>query len=277
MRSIFNIAKNDLAEKLTFLNFHFSTSLLTLGTLMTTIYLMYIAIEPTPRWLLLLAGIVAILGSDGVLRNQWIRVFNNRSNLIETTPYLFLPGISAFAIPLLIENNLSGAYAILMAIIGGFFFTAIVGSASISLNKKAPNYSLARIISTFGVYFTGFTFFSLTYLLNLSLIQIIFTTGLVGFMLGMEIFREHQENNWETLLFSITTGIILAEFRWASYYMPFGGYVAGIIMLLMFFITVGLLLNYQIGNLTRRTILEYSLVTILGMTLIILARNLELI
>ena len=74
--------------------------------------------------------------------------FKNRNNLIETTPYLFLPSIIALAIPLIIEHNLKGYYAILMAVVGGLFFTTIIGASSISVNKRAPNYYLARIIST---------------------------------------------------------------------------------------------------------------------------------
>ena len=277
MHSIFSIQKGNSLIKLALFNFHFSTTLFIFGIIMTAVYLMYIAIEPTPRWLLLLAGVVAILGGDGVLRNNWPEVFKNRNNLIETTPYLFLPSIIALAIPLIIEHNLKGYYAILMAVVGGLFFTTIIGASSISVNKRAPNYYLARIISTFGVYLTGFTFFSLTYLLNLELDQIIFITGLVGFMLGMEVFRERQANHWETLLLSITVGIILAEFRWLSHYMSFGGYAAGLMLLLVFFVIAGLLLNYQIGNLKRRIIIHYALTTVSGLTLMVLAQNLELI
>jgi len=276
MHSIFRTQKDNIAVKLVLFNFHFSIKLFIFGIIMTAVYLMYIAIEPTPRWLLLLAGIVAILGGDGVLRNNWPEVFKNRNNLIETAPYLFLPSILTFAIPLLIEHNLRGYYAILMAIVGGIFFTTVMGASSISVNKKAPNFYLARIVSTFGVYFTGFTFFSLTYFLNLGLGQIVFITGVVGFMLGMEIFRERQVNHWETLLFSITTGIILAEFRWVSHYMSFENYVAGLMLLLVFFIIAGLLLNHQVGNLTRRTIIHYIFATISGMILIGLAQKMEL-
>ena len=78
MHSILRIQKNNIAVKLALLNFHFSTNLFIFGIIMTAIYLMYIAIEPTPRWLLLLAGIMAILGGDGVLRNNWPEVFKNR-------------------------------------------------------------------------------------------------------------------------------------------------------------------------------------------------------
>ena len=277
MHSILRIQKGKIPAELALFNFHFSVTLFIFGIIMTAIYLMYVLIEPSPRWLLLLAGIMAILGGDGVLRNNWPEIFKNRNNLIETTPYLFLPSIIALAIPLLIEHNFKGYYAILMAVAGGIFFTTIIGASSISVDKKAPNYYLARIFSTFGVYFTGFTFFSLTYLLNLELGQIIVTTGLVSFMLGMEIFRERQINHWETLLLSLTTGIILAEFRWVSHYMAFGSYAAGLMLLLVFFVIIGLLLNHQIGTLGRRIIIQYTLTALSGLVIIILAQNLDLI
>ena len=59
--------------------------------------------------------------------------------------------------------------------------------------------------------------------------------------------------------------------------MSFGGYAAGLMLLLVFFVIAGLLLNYQIGNLKRRIIIHYALTTVSGLTLMVLAQNLELI
>ena len=126
---------------------------------------MYIAIEPTPRSLLLLAGVVAILGGDGVLRNNWPEVFKNRNNLIETTPYLFLPSIIALAIPLIIEHNLRGYYAILMAVVGGVFFTTIIGASSISVNKIIYKFSSKNSDKLFNIKYTSYLFSILEYFL----------------------------------------------------------------------------------------------------------------
>src|SRR5262245_18081694 len=77
-----------------------------LTALMTVSFVMFVAIEPTPRWLALIGALVAALGTDGVLRNARREVFESVD--AETTAYLFLPALFAFAAPVFAEYNASG-------------------------------------------------------------------------------------------------------------------------------------------------------------------------
>jgi len=245
--------------------------LIILSLLMGATFLMFVGIEPTPRWLLLFAAIMAILGTDGMLRDAWPRPFHRVRDRADTTPYLFLPALLAVAIPLLIEHNVRGFFVIPLSLLGALLFTAVLAAQVTSVRVAAPAYSLARLVATGGSYFTAFALLSLSYVLELDLIPALIAAAVIGTMLGVEIFREGQVDPIETLIFSAVTGLVLAEVRWTLYFIPVGGYLAGLTLLLAFFLVSGLLHSHLTRHLNRIVAVEYVVIAAAGIALVALA------
>jgi hypothetical protein len=245
--------------------------LVILALLMGATFLMFVGIEPTPRWLLLFASVMAILGTEGMLRDAWPRPFHRVRDRADTTPYLFLPALVAVSIPLLIEHNARGYLVIPAALLGALLFTAVLAAQVASVRINAPVYPLARLVATGAAYFAAFTLLSLSYVLDIDLIPALITAAIVGTMLGIEIFREGQVDPVETLIFAGVTGLVVAEARWALYFIPVGGYLAGLTLLLAFFLVSGLLHSHLTRHLNRMVAAEYVVIATAGVVLVALA------
>ena len=244
-----------------------------LGALVTIAFVMFVGIEPTPRWLLLFAAVIAVLGTDGALRRTWPRPFERAPDTADSTPYLFLPALAVIAAPMLIEHNVGGYLVLPAALLAGGAFTAVIAAQVSSVRVAAPAYPLVRLISTAAVYFSAFALFSLSYVLDVELPAAIAAVGVVAAMLGVELFREGQVDPLETLLFSIVTGVILGEVRWVMYYVPVGGYLAGLALLLAFFLVTGLLHSHLTRRLNSTVTLEYAGIVAAGLLLVVIANQ----
>lgn len=242
-----------------------------LGTLVTLSFLLFVTIEPTPRWLLLFTAIIAVLGTDGALRQSWSRLFSRATDPADSTPYLFLPAMAAIAWPMLIEHNVRGFLVLPAALLAGLGFTAIITAQISSVRIAAPVYPIARLASTAAVYFTAFALFSLSYVLDVELAAGVAAVAVIAAMLGVEVFREGEVDPLETLVFSGVTGVILGEMRWAMYYVPVGGYLAGLALLLGFFLVTGLLHSHLTRRLTQIVALEYAGIATAGVVLVTIA------
>jgi hypothetical protein len=245
--------------------------LVILALLMGATFLMFVGIEPTPRWLLLFAAVMAILGTEGMLRDAWPRPFLHVRDRADTTPYLFLPTLVAVSIPLLIEHNARGYLVIPTALLGALLFTAVLAAQVASVRINAPVYPLARLVSTGAAYFAAFTLLALSYVLELDLIPALITAAIVGTMLSIEIFREGQVDPAETLIFAGVTGLVVAEARWALYFIPIGGYLAGLTLLLAFLLVSGPLHSHVTRHLNRLVAAEYVVIATAGIILVALA------
>ena len=73
------------------------------------------------------------------------------------------------------------------------------------------------------------------------------------------------------LAFAGVTGVILAEARWAMYYVPVGGYLAGLALLLGFFLVTGLLHSHLTRRLNNVVALEYAGIAAAGVLLVSIA------
>ncbi len=246
--------------------------LVILASLIALSFLLFVTIEPSPRWLLLFTAIIAVLGTDGVLRQAWPRPFSRaEDDGADSTPYLFLPALAAIAWPMLIEHNVRGYLVIPAALLAGGAFTAMLTAQLSSVRVSATVYPLARLASTAAVYFTAFALFSLSYVLEPELPAAIAAVAVIAAMLGVELFREGQVDPLETLVFAGVTGVILAEARWAMYYVPVGGYLAGLALLLGFFLVTGLLHSHLTRRLNNAVALEYAGIAGAGVLLVTVA------
>ena len=237
--------------------------------LATLSFLTFVLVEPSPRWILLVVALSVAAGMDGVLRATWRAAFANGE---DTTPYLFLPALYVFAVPVLIEHNVSGHTVLLWALLAGAGFGAIAVAEVLSVRTGSRLYPYARTVTTAGAYVTAFALLALTYVLHLGLLPALVATWLIGTMLAIEVVREGEVDPVETVIFAALAGLVVAQVRWLLYFLPVDGYLAGLALVLVFYLVAGVLHSYVLRQLTALTAAEYVMVTIIGMVLVAAAR-----
>lgn len=235
----------------------------------TLTFLMFVLVEPTPRWVLLVGAGAVLLGMEGTLRAVWREPFASGG---DTVPYLFLPTLYTFSAPILIEHNADGYAAPLWAVVAGLGFAAVVAAEVMSVRTGSWLYPHARLVASAAAYFVAFTLFAMTYVLEPGLPAALVATWLVATMLAVALLREGEVDPVETAIFATVAGLVVAQARWLLFFLPVGDYLAGLALLLAFFLTIGLLHSHVTRQLSAAVALEYSAITAVGLALVVGAR-----
>jgi hypothetical protein len=116
----------------------------------------------------------------------------------------------------------------------------------------------------------------LAYLLALAYFALVYQGGLrtllsapaifvVGGLLAIRLCHGLASDWRKQSMHALTIGLILGEATWALNYWPGRSIIGGVLLLLVFYVLVGLGRRSLQGRLTRSAILEYGVVTVLGL------------
>ncbi len=228
----------------------------------------FLAIEPTQNWLLLLlAGLVA-LGSDAVVRTHPRARFER---LDDTALFLFVPVLLTLSLGLFLEEVAEGYWSLLAGLGAAIPFAIVLQAEYNSVDRRLPAYATARLILNIATYVIAFLFYAAIYDFDLSLPALVFASGVVSLLLGIEILREDALETPRTMLYALAIGVLLAEAALAMHFLPLEGALAAVFLLLAFYLMTGLMHNYLGDRLNLRTAGEFSGIALLGLLIVVIS------
>jgi len=186
--------------------------------------------------------------------------------------FLFVPALFTLATGLFLEEVAEGYWTVPAGLLSAFPFWAILHAERISVDVESPGYHSARLILNVATYLTAFLFFVTIYDFDLSLFATSFAAGIVSLLLAIEILREEAADTSRTLLCALAVGILLAEAAWGMHFLPLEGGLAGVFLLLVFYLVTGLMANYLAGRLNARTAGEFTGVASVGLLIVALSQ-----
>ncbi len=231
---------------------------------------LFLALEPTQAWVLLLtAGLVA-LGTDGIMRSYPGAHFRD---LTDSAPYLVLPVLVALGSSLFLEDSATGYWIWAAAATAAVLMAGVLYSQYVSANPLAPAYPVARSYLTVVTYLTAFAFYAVAYSYQVDLVPAAFAVGLPSVLLAVELLREAEVDPWRVLVYSATIGLVVGQARWTLHFLPLEGFLAAVFLLLAFYVCVGMVHHHLTSRLTWREVGEFAGVTLVGLLVIVLART----
>ncbi|HEX5480571.1 MAG TPA: hypothetical protein VFY79_12705 [Dehalococcoidia bacterium] len=227
---------------------------------------LFVSIDPVRPWILLaLTGIIA-LGADGIIRSHPYGEFRTVG---DTSPYLFVPVLFTLSAGLFLQDVVLGYWAA-PAVLGA---SALLGCALYaeyhSVEPDAPSGAMAHFLLNVITYLTAFGFYAVVYGFDVALAPAAFAVGLVSMLLSVEVFREAEADPIRALVFAAVIGVILGEGRWVLYFIPLDGILAGIFLLLVFYLTTGVISHYLTDHLDQMVLLEFAAVSAAGLVIVI--------
>jgi hypothetical protein len=234
---------------------------------------LFLAIEPTRPWILLMVTGLVALGTDGILRVHPTAI--EQEDAAWTAPLLFLPTLMALSAGLFLEDALSGYWVVPGVAVAALLMGAVLYAEYVSVETYSPMYAGARFILNLGTFLTAFGFYAVVYSFDVDLVPAALTVGLVSLLLAVEVFRESETDPVRALVFAAAIGIVVAQARWALYFLPLESYLAGVFLLLVFYLTSGLIQHHLNDDLRPPVIAEFSLITILGVMIVTIGRLFE--
>jgi hypothetical protein len=118
-------------------------------------------------------------------------------------------------------------------------------------------------------YLTAFALFTLIYQTKERSLITGTAIALVSFALAAVLLREVSSNRRRTMLYATIVGLVAGETTWAVNYWVVLALVGGALLLLVFYVLVGIAQAILDRNLDRRVLLEYTVVGLLGFALIL--------
>ncbi len=234
---------------------------------------LFLAVEPTKPWILLaVVGLVG-LGTDGILRSHPRAELRG---IADTAPFLFVPVLLALAGGLFLEEVVRSYWTVPAVIGAAVLLGASLEGEYASLLSHGPSYARGRFLLHLLTYLAAFAFYTVVYTFDIDLLPSAFAVGLFSLLLAVEVFREAEADVYRALVFSAVIGLVVAEARWALYFIPLEGFLAAVLLLLVFYLATGLIQHYLTGHLNRTIAGEFALVTALGIAVVIAGRVLSL-
>jgi len=160
-----------------------------------------------------------------------------------------------------------------VAWIGGVVLTGILLSLTMTaeyhtIDSQDAKFCSSQVFLSVMIYTLALASFVLVYGAKsrslLSATSLFIATAL----LTLERLRVTGHGLPATGAYALVTGLIVAESVWALNYSRVPGVVGGLLLLLSFHVMTGLAYQHLIGRLASRMVIEYGLVTLLGLGLL---------
>lgn len=231
---------------------------------------LYLTVEPTQNWLLLLLTALAAFGTDAIVRHHPDAAFER---LDDTALYLFVPVLFMLSVGIFLNQMASGYWSAALGLLSVVPFWAILRAEYESVDRASPNYQATRLILNGATYVIAFLFFATIYDFDLSLFTASFAAGIVSVLLAIEVLREEGMDSTRTILYSLAIGVLLAEVTWTAHFLPLDESAAAVFLLLAFYLMTGLMHNYLARRLSHKTAAEFAAVALAGVVIIALSHT----
>lgn len=234
---------------------------------------MFLAIEPTRPWILLVLTALVAVGTDGILREHPHGA--RETDAAWTAPLLFLPTLIVLGAGLFLEDALTGYWVLPGVLIASVILAAVLYAQHVSIDGASPSYATARFVLNIATYLTAFALFAVVYAFDVSLVPAALTVGLVSLLLAVEVLREAEADPTRALIFAAAVGLVVAEARWALYFLPLESYLAGVFLLIVFYVASGLVQHHLNDDLHSSVLTEFGAMAALGVLIVTLGRIFE--
>ena len=245
--------------------------------LLVTVYsiglLLFLAVEPTRPWILLVVTALVGIGADGILREHPYAA--HEDDAAWTAPLLFLPTLLTLGSGLFLEDVLDGYWIVPGTALAALLMAAVLYAEYLSIEADSDYYPGARFVLNIATYLTGFAFYAVVYSFDVSLLPAAFAAGLVSLLLSVEVLREAEADSVRALVFAGVIGLIVAEARWVLYFLPLESYLAAVFLLLVFYLTSGLVQHHLNDDLSQPVVTEFVGIALLGVVIVTLGRVFE--
>jgi hypothetical protein len=147
----------------------------------------------------------------------------------------------------------------------GLILILVISAEYATLDPLSRHYRIARILLNAWSYLLAVVAFIIIYAPKQR--SLISATGitLVATALALEFLRGAGKRFRRTALYAAIAGLCTGEMVWAMNYWRIGAVGGGLLLLLGFYIATGLANQQLQERLTRRTVLEYGAVALLGL------------
>jgi Protein of unknown function (DUF5656) len=215
--------------------------------------------------LMTLLPVLAVTGADWLLRDH---PSVQRGELPFLFPFWVAPGLAALALAIVLSAIESWPVWIVALVIGVIAIAVLLHAEFVTLTPGAPGYAGARLIVTALTYVIGFALFTAIYAQRertaISAVEMM----LVGFVLAMDLLAPQLIGLRTASLYAAIITFILGQATWAMNVWSISEWSAGVLLVAIFYVSIGLVQQHLQGSITRTVLAEYGAVSVLALVVV---------
>ncbi len=215
--------------------------------------------------LLPLVLIIAAAGVDQTLRAHPRAEFRGVSS---TTIYLFVPVLFALGAALFARDNVAGVWNLPAAAVAAVIYGLAAHAEYLTVDASPQTFPIARLSLSLVSYVTALLLFTVVFTSGLTLPAATLIVAVTSLLLTVDILRELEVQTTLLFAYAAAVAVVVAEVRWATYYLALGDLLAGGLMLVTFYVLTGLVQSYLGGYFDERTRREYAIVGVVGLVIV---------
>lgn len=220
----------------------------------------------------LMAVFVAVLAASGahsVLRSHpLVSGSPAQGRRWDLWVYLALPAALSILSVLLIPLAPSRLFQALIILVGGGLITATIVALYRTVWTGGSGFRSARLLLNVLAYGAALLLFLLVYQTRTRSLLSGTLVAAIAALLAVELLRTATPRTTLVLSYAAIVGIILGEVTWALNYWALPGLTGGLSLLLIFYLSVGIVQQGMQDRLNRRVIVEFVIFGALALLLI---------
>lgn len=214
----------------------------------------------------LLVALLAGSGTEAVVRAHPL-AFQGKLRL--TVRFWALPVAIAMIALVLLPRAPSELYWTAGLLIGALLLSLVLAALYFSLDYESPGYRRARAFLNLVCYAIALMLFLLIPD-GWSEVGRALILGGVAALLALELLRGSLGKTSEVLLYALIIGLVVAQVAWALLLTGLSSLSAGLLLLLLFYLLIGVTWQTLLDRITRRVLLEFSMVGLAGLALVLI-------
>jgi hypothetical protein len=215
-------------------------------------------------------AVLAASGTEGVLRAHPRFAYQSgppASNQ-RTWAYWALPAAIAALMVLLLPLAPTRLLQVMGLLLAGVILALTLFSLYITVDPSQPGFQRARIFLNVLAYGSALVLFLLVYQTRTRSLVSGTLVAATATLLAIEILRSTTKRVDLVLMYAATVGLVLGEVTWAMNYWLLPGLTGSMLLLLIFYLLVGMAQQGLQGRLHRRVVLEFVMFGVLVLILI---------
>ena len=213
--------------------------------------------------LLLMVAALISTGSETLIRSHPRAETGYTRNAL----HWILPGCTALGLGLLLVLAPLGPIWWLGLVISAFLLVLVLVAEYTVVDPEDPAFRSAALGLTALTFIVALALFGwVRFTGTRAALSATFTAALAG-LLSLRLFMLNGSTFGRSLMGSGMVGLVLGEAMWALNYWRMRPTGAGLLLLVIFYSLQGLLQQHLAGQLTRRTVLEYTIIGVIGMVI----------
>ncbi|MEX1021428.1 MAG: hypothetical protein WDZ49_17335 [Litorilinea sp.] len=221
-------------------------------------------------WTALFLAVLAGAGAESVVAVHPVFVEGRHQRGVRTWSFWALPMALALLAALLLPSAPSALVQVLIIVVSGMLMALAFFALYATVERGRPGFRRSRLILDAMAYGSALLLFLFVYqartrsLLSSSLI------ALTAMLLAIEILRTATPRSSTALIYGAIVGLIMGQVTWALNYWVLPGLTGSLMLLLVFYLLVGIAQQGLLERLTGRVLVEFVVFAAVALLLIAL-------